>query len=352
MVECPNCNFQNVPGLRACARCQSLLELSCVSIDPPRAADVILPLSVRHAATRASISLRDACFVVTRKTGTIFHPDVDMAALTRSIIPGWGHYHLGHKWFGWLIACIWLGLAVLTLLLMGGPSGRVMYFLLVGWHGLAISLILAKPLNGQTLPRRAVTGLLMYALLNLAIYLPARWLIQGVASPFSATGIADGGLLRDGDTVVQTGRWNRPRTFHPGDVVIYEIKPIAEYGAYIRGGTGIDRIVAGPGDLVTSNGTSLFVNRLRIDADHAPLRRPPTLQPFQVTLGHDQYFIVPSLFDIQGQQTARFQDLLVRASVVSQEQISGKVLFRSRPWSRFGPIGRLAEIPHAGENKP
>lgn len=351
-MECPNCGFQNVPGLRACARCQSLLDFSSVSIDPPRAADVALPLSVRHAAARARASFRDAWIVSVLDVRSIFHPDVDMAALSRSIIPGWGHFHLGLKWFGVMLFGIWIGLAAATIVLMGGGSGQLAYILLVGWHGVVISLILARPLSNQPVVRRALIGLLVYGLLNLAIYLPIRWVIHGFAVPFSVDGIVNSALLRNGDTVVQTGRWTRPREFRPGEIVVYEVNAIGEPGAYIRGGTGVDRIIAGPGDLVTSDGTAIRVNGAPLRAGGASLGRMVSFRPFGVNLGHDQYFIIPSLFNIQGQQTLIFHSLLVRTCTVSDEQITGKVMFRSWPWSRFGDVNRSFENPPAGGVQP
>ncbi|CAG1004105.1 hypothetical protein PHYC_03115 [Phycisphaerales bacterium] len=337
-MECPNCNFQNVPGLRACARCQSLLDFSSISIDPPRAADVALPSSVRHAAARAGLSLRQSWAAFLGDTRSVFHPDVNWGALTRSVIPGWGHHRLGHRKFGWCIVGVWLALIALTLLLMGGPGGRPMYFLLVGWHGLIISLILARPLRDQPVLRRALLGLLVYALLNFGLYLPARWLITGGFVPFTIIGIAERGVLREGDTVVHTGRWNRPDTFHPGEIIVYQVQPLSAPGAYIRAGVGIDRIIAGPGDAVTSDGSVLSVNAAPIDPTRAPLGHLPPIGPFGVTLGPGEYFVLPSLFLIQGQQTRGFNELFVRVSIIRQEHITGKVLWRSRPWSRFGPI--------------
>lgn len=352
-MECPNCNFQNVPGLLGCARCQSVLDFSSVSIDPPRAADAALPLPVRDAMARAGIAFRDSYSSVRREARTVLNPDINWGSLVRSVIPGWGHYRLGYRKFAWMFLGVWLTLLVLTLLLQGGEGGWPVYFMLVGWHGLVISLILAKPLQHQPVLRRACVGLLAYLFLNFCLYLPAGWLITGVFVPFTATGISNSNTLRDGDTVIHSGRWNRPDAFTPGDLVVYEIRPVIVAGAYIRGGMGIDRIVAGPGDSVSYSGSTFSVNQFQIDASRAPLRHLPWVRPFTVTLSADEYFVAPSLFNAQGQQTPNFGDAFVRASVVHTDQITGKVLWRSRPWSRFGSLSHASGADaQSGEARP
>ncbi|MDX2133108.1 MAG: hypothetical protein SFY69_13770 [Planctomycetota bacterium] len=352
-MECPNCNFQNVPGMRSCARCQSLLDFSSLAIDPPRAADAVMPLAVRHAAIRARISLGQTFADIARRSSSIFPQELNRPALLRSVIPGWGHCYLGYRWFGRVAIAIWLALIVTTLLLNGVADGWFMYFILVGWHSFVISLLLARVLSTQPILTRALVGLCMYALLNAAIYLPARWLFHGVARPFSLSGIGTTEVLRNGDTVIHTGRWNRPDSFRPGDLVVYDIHAISVPGAYIRGGVGVDRIVAGPGDAVSGADSTLLVNGAPLAASASPLRAPYRFPTFGISLGDDEYFIVPSLFNFQGQLPANARDLYIKACVVREADITGKVLWRSGPLSRFGSIDHPpAQARHPEEPRP
>ena len=60
-MQCPCCQFENMPGLASCGRCGSVLDLNLVAIDvnPPRASRVAK--GVRRVVPRRAIyQARDA----------------------------------------------------------------------------------------------------------------------------------------------------------------------------------------------------------------------------------------------------------------------------------------------------
>lgn len=336
-MECPNCQFQNVPGMRACARCQSTLDLSSVQIEPPRAGVRVLPTSVRQASFRGGLALGNGL----RRAGRSIkvHPDLNMGALARSVIPGWGHRRLGYRRFGWGATAAWLFLAFVAFFMQGGPGGWTAYFVLVGWHSFVVSLILANALRDASMRRRVVVGILAYALLNGLIYLPAGLLMRQFVVPFTAAGIASGPVLRNGDVVLRTGPWLGPGLLDRGDVVVYRFIRLQVGGhANAQGGFGIDRVLAVPGDEVSMGSEGVRVNGTLLAKDAGPLR-PILLPTFTTTVPEGSYLILPSVLQIHLQGDQSLRDALIRSvCLVPASEIDGKVLCRTRPFARAGAL--------------
>src|SRR5262245_19626175 len=99
-MQCPNCRFQNMPGLESCGRCGTSLALATAVLDvnPPRATSWQkhvrrwLPWrsvnNLRYAARDHRISVGKAL-----DEAAIALPESRL--LARLIIPGWAHFFQG-----------------------------------------------------------------------------------------------------------------------------------------------------------------------------------------------------------------------------------------------------------------
>lgn len=334
-MECPNCTFQNVPGQRDCARCRSLLDLSGVSVEPMRAGAVALPISMRRAGVRLRSTFGSLAAVRLGSVRESIGLDLDRSDLLRFIIPGWVHFHRGWRVFGCIVTAVWLILCAAALILHGGGGGWTAYFVLLGWHGFAISLALSPSLQRFDLGKKMLAGLAVYASLNLVIYGPALLLLRGFLAPFEATGIMSGPVLADGDVVLRTGRWTRPENFERGELVVYRVNGI---DARISDGFGIDRILAVAGDEVVIGPSSVTVNGRLLPVIEGPIR-PIALDARAFRVAAGTCLILPSALNLRVAGPAGMREQLIYAvSQVRERDILGRVVLRSRPFSRAGTI--------------
>lgn len=360
-MQCPNCEFNNIPGQRTCARCTSVLDFGSIDVTPPRAGTTMIPLRFRSRLEIIVSSLDRRLAGVSRRLGGSVLNDISIAPLLRSIVPGWAHRHRGQRRLGWCLTCVWFLLVLLAAALMGGPFGWTAYFALVGWHGLSINLILNRRLLELNMLSRMAIGLFVWACLNVFVYLPAGSLLQRYITPFQANGILSGPLLEDGDLVLLTGTGTRPSTFRQGDVVVYRIDRFTnqEGHAYaqVGDGWGIDRIVAVPGDHVQVDSSGIRVNDQPLPESAMPIRAG--YQPFRcdLTLPENRYFIVPSslrsrFYNIRQDQ---IDSMFTVVSTVPADRITGRALIRWRPFSRTGFFDlspNAAPLPPASTPEP
>src|SRR5690242_2675405 len=132
-MQCPSCQFENMPGSRNCARCGGMMALATVAIDvhPPRAG--------RFSKSMPNLWGRFWNFrrVVEDIRGRMARPfqqlferfdDVDFSLGTtaRCIIPGWAHAHRGNKYRGRLFLLIYLALLAGGIVFFGTSLGSIL----------------------------------------------------------------------------------------------------------------------------------------------------------------------------------------------------------------------------------
>jgi hypothetical protein len=106
----------------------------------------------------------------------------------------------------------------------------------------------------------------------------------------------------------------------------------------VRDGFGLDRIVGVPGDYVELKKGRLLVNGQPPRPEEMPLGRTTELVDFAFRVGRGQYAIVPSRLDLAIYGKAQAVPILQQISLVSDDDVLGRVVLRLRPWSRFGRI--------------
>ena len=343
-MQCPSCDFNNIPGSRACARCQSRLDLASVDFTPPRAADHAIPLRVRQVGWRIC-SLSDGAGLA-QWLRLHFPSQVDSLRIACGIIPGWGHRRSGQQALGWLLTAVWLVLVLLAAYTRGGAFGWPAYFALVGWHGFTVSLLLIPVLRESSLPYRMFIGLSTWALLNLVMYMPAWWLVSRMIVPIPTHALMAARGIQPGDTVLRQGPWLRPHAYSRGDVVAYHVERFYGGGAYIHEGLLIDRIIGAPGDIVELADNRISVNGQRVEeVDLLPLRDNFPCGSATFTLRDGEYVIIPSTgrFTLQGMPAQRAA--INGIARVPQDRILGRVIFRTRPIWRAGPMRWIDDTP-------
>lgn len=340
-MECPSCGFQNIPGLRQCARCQSLLDLGGISIEPPRAPAGALSRSVRGGRHRLLAIVRrvDALRESLRRAV----PAIDGAdgrAILWSLIPGMGQLRRGRFVLGGAVLAVWCLALPLAILGTGTAGGWFWLMVAMCAHAMGIAAALAPALHNSSLILRLLIGAVIIALLQLLIYTPMIGLFDPLLTLARLRDLPASPVITPGDLLVISDRWTRPDQFTRGDLVLYEIEPMSGPGWYIPAGSAVDRIIGMPGDVVRIKGGVLSVNGQPVPAELAPLGPVSDLPDMLWTAGDGEYIVVPSLLlRVYGapQQNAVHQTLQSSA-VLPEQRIQGQVLWRLQPWSRFGSV--------------
>ena len=352
-MECPNCTFQNMPGLKSCGRCACPLDLSGISVDPPRRADhpirgamgdIFRPLTRRAAVGIERVWNRP------RRSRSILG-EIDGGAFVRTLfVPGWGHRHLGIVPFGWLATGVWAALFVIALWLRGSFWELWSYFALVGWHSFIASLVMARALRSAGMLSRIGYGLAVYALINICLYLPFFWVQARTVRMIELNNIRGTAEVANGDRLLLEGRLLlRRRPLERGDVIVYPLRAAwigyaAQPGAH---GAGVDRILAVGGDRFEMDGQGLRVNGVPIPRELGPLGEagfPPDV--IEVPMG--SVLVLPSTAQIRlagaYAEVADYLQQIVRTSwIVPEDQVLGRVLYRVGPIGRMGRPGYLRD---------
>lgn len=328
-MQCPSCHFENMPTIVNCGRCGANLQLATMDIDvnPPRATERsqsfrrLMPQFTRTWYT-VSDSVRHFCRSV---FGEWQVESIEPGPLlVRSIIPGWPQLYSGQIFRGRLFLGGYLALLCAGLVMFGTSWGNLLLGLAVGCH---ISSILDVVLNGEReLGPRIRRIVVTMCGVMLLIYIPGYMFIQRVAAPYYISALM--APFEAGD-VLLVDRYFTP---DPGDVVLYNIPEVQfplRPGMVMRlQGPRVDRILAGPNQHVS------YENEvLKVDGQVCawrPLNRWKPIGDFKVTLGYNQFLILPST-EINIPHTE-----LLKTAIVGRGRIEGHVYFRNQPFSRFG----------------
>ena len=341
-MECPNCSFQNTPGLGSCVRCQSVLDLGGVGFTPPRASRSAVVRLAREVSRSARMRLHDATDALAAALAAALARrvprEVPTSEVLASVIPGMGQVLAGRRGVGWTLFGTWALSLLLALLNLGSPAGLLLVFGAVGVHCTAVSLILSPVQAGMSTTARAAAGLVTWAILVGGLYWPLSLLGRQLFTTVYITGIVQSPILRNDDVLIATGEWTGPKSFAPGDVIVYHIPRVTGSGVMVAEGLGVDRILAGPGDTMQVENGELTINGRPVPGEQRPLGQMAKLSDVSVTAGSGEYIVLPSLLPMATHgHNAPVSAMISRVSRVNTSQIVGRVVCRIRPWSRFTP---------------
>jgi signal peptidase I len=340
-MQCSNCQFENMPGVKACGRCGASLELATLTIDvhPPRASRAArtfrrwVPFARYWNRFRGSRGL--AGIGISGWPEELQRPGI----LLRMIVPGWPHRALGRWQRGRRILMAYLAMLLLGLLYAGTWWG----FWLIGFS-IAIHVASILDIAAATVPsyrvRIAYAAGAMLILIPL-IYYPAGWLIGQVAWPQQFA--VPMPPFQAGDVVLENPsayRWSDPQ---PGQVVHYMAGARNARGTFVFPavyhvpGDRFDRVIARGGQVVTTEN-----GRVLVDGQPSPwLPLNPALMPngIHVTVPEQCYLIFPTTNPVIPGIAAIPQanlDAWQNNGIVSRAQIRARVYLQLHPLWRFG----------------
>jgi hypothetical protein len=337
-MQCPSCQFFNVPGAAACGRCGSTLRPDALAIDvhPPRATATAkwlrrwLPMPALYRVRDEARQARRGVRRTAARTG--FAPPAP-GTIPRMLVPGWPLLHVREVFRGRLFLGAYLALLVTGLALLGTFFGSVCLGLAFGVH--VASCLAVLRLGGMDAGALRFSALFVILGLFGAVYLPAAWLVTRVATPLTLDYAVP--PFAPGDVLLMSRASGPPR---PGDVVLHRQRQ----QMYRAGGMGpnymiaegevIDRVLAGPGDAVRWEQGRLWVNGR--PSPLAPLNpdRVPAKLAWSVPPGH--YLILPTAsVALDPRVTA---DVWQGMSLIRADDVFGRVYFRTHPLTRWGLV--------------
>jgi hypothetical protein len=354
-MQCWNCGFENIPGLQACARCTSVLNLEGVDVEPPRSStwhvathlertrhrlEKVLPAPVRLGA-RLFHAIPGLAGLV-RRLGPVLPAKIPWHALASVVIPGLGHIRTRHARLGWMLLSTWLLFLLLTILTIATSWNGHAVAGLVLVHAIAITALLAEQLAFEGLFFRSLFGLCAFLCLWFFVYGPIGWLATRYYQPFVVPDYWSVAGLARGDGLIMEGPWRRAHPLARGDLVLYEMQGYARLGYQVRAGYGFERIVGVSRDRIQVKSGELLVNGAPPTEGLGPLGSlPARVADFDAVLPPHMYAILPTYIQVayHGQQAQPWPpDLLSSLTLVPETNIIGSLVIRLRPLSRFGRI--------------
>jgi signal peptidase I len=340
-MECPSCAFQNTPGMRNCVRCQGLLDFSGIAVDPPRAASSAIVRRGRAMAFRFRLGARE------RRTRYISGLSIGMdipgagQLVPWAAVPGLPQIRAGAPSMGWTILVVWVALLILAVLMVGSGMSLLLLAAAGSVHCFGVTLFLAGAMQSMPIFRRMATGLAIYGVLLVGVYLPARYLLTSTVGVIRLPAHASSDLLQARDVLLCTGPWTRPDAWERGMLVVYSTPGHSMSGVVINSGQIVDRIVGLPGDTVEIRHGTTYVNGERLPREQGPVF-PHRLPELVVTAGPGEYVVIPSGMHIlaigQPGIYAQATGGIVWLAGVPEERLVGRVLWRLRPWKNAGPL--------------
>ncbi len=341
-MQCPGCQFENMPSTPSCVRCGASLSLAttAISVIPPRASDWRkafrrwLPLRPTYYPIRdAVVAIAQSMGIsISRRLEIQFPPPLVMA---RMILPGWANAYLGHTERGRVYLCAWLLSLLVGIVAFGSTIGAIALGLTFAVH---IASILDLLLQGNQAGARSLTILtVLAAAILLAIYLP----VGRVASRFVSSRqlIQTTEPFTSGDVVLFRPRAYTTTLPQPGDVVLYRNTPFnaaAPRRSYRRAynrieGEWVDRVVAGPGSTVRWQDGTLLVNGE--PSPFLPLNPQNLPSLLEIEVPYDACCILPTTNPYLAE--ARSAEEFRSSCIVPRSHLVGKVIVRNYPIWRW-----------------
>ncbi len=340
-MQCPSCQFQNMPGTVVCGRCGAQLNLvrAEINVHPPRASAWARQFRRIVPFYRIGYRLRDGFAAAL----TALMPDmrdvpVRYGTFPRMIVPGWPQIYVGQIVRGRVMLAAYCALLLLGLLFVGTQPGGMLLGTALAVHAASV-IDVVWGASAQWHARLVVAGICL-AVLGTVVYTPVIWTVTRFVQVRRI--LVTAGPLFAGDVVLVSPRDYSRREPALGDVVLYVIPtrdiPTRAPGggaAYYRvHGEFIDRVVAGPGQSVRWEHRNLWV-------DEQPSRWQP-LNPSAVSV--DLKFTVPAGYycifpSTQPAIAPNYPaEVWQQMSLISRDNMRASVELRTQPLWRWGTI--------------
>ena len=337
-MQCPSCQFENMPGVAACGRCGARLELAGAAIDvhPPRAGSGVKRLRRWFPWHGLAARFRDSVEAIARTTLRELNlPHLLPSLFVRMVVPGWPQIFMGQTARGRMFLGTYLGLLAVGILFVGTVLGSIALGLAVSVHASSvIDILWSATTDWRTRITYAAVCLMV---LGVVVYLPVGWVVTRLVVPRQM--VRDAPPFAAGDAVLYNPsayRWSEPA---PGDVVLYRVvpqqvqtrTPQGNNAVYRVDGEYIDRVLAGPGQSVKWEKGALSLDGQ--PSPRLPLNPAGVAVTLQCTVPQGYYLVLPSA---QPPTTPRYPaEVWVQMSLVPRENLLGRVFLRHQPLARW-----------------
>jgi hypothetical protein len=335
-MQCPSCQFENMPGSNHCARCAASLSLASADIDinPPRASAIERRLPVRSlASARRGLAsgrgLLGSVFGLSRPEAS-FRGSLGEYLLL--VVPGLHQLRHGEASRGKLFLGGFAIIAVVAIVFAGTGPGSMLLGILFAWHVVATVDVIAR--NFVTPSDRLRLTAIVAIGLAVAVYLPAGWLLQRLATPVNiALPMRD---FNAGDVVW----YSQSANLTAGDLVLYEV-PMTR--ANIRGVTLYPTVYQIEGDrinrLVAVAGQTVRIDKsgtLLVDGQPSPWQpSAECILPVEkdILVRPEHVFILPENL-LPGRALQLKPETVLSLAMVARHRVRGPLLGRTFPPSR------------------
>jgi hypothetical protein len=377
-LQCPRCQFENLPGQDACFRCGSLLtaKAGTVEVHPPRAPAWKKPFRrvarwMRHrGAVRSAEGLAQRA---AQRTAGIGRGITDSLGLPRSahvspwvelrstlseaalslalsIVPGLAHLVRGQFGTIYLYVISWFVSLVVGILYFGQSLGAISMtsaFVLHAWIAMDAVLITKRFQEAMTALARIgwrLCGLAVLALLLYGVYTVFERTVgytvgvAGIAVPAHQVELRDSILCRFLEARLESPALKR------GDLVLVRVRQSlagdgrSGHGAYL--GETVGQLIALPGDELALAAQGFTVNGRVLDLRKFPIPVSLNGQSGSVTLGKDEYFVTME-WRAQGHGVANSARVALRACVYGREDVLARGVMRWFPMRKRGLLEEL-----------
>ncbi len=335
-MQCPSCQFENMPGLSKCGRCGSLLSGSQIATDilPPRASkhQKWMRKSLPTIPWNHDVSNPILARIRPRFDSSLVNANVsETGILARLIIPGWPHFYCGWTVWGWVFLISYITLMAFCFLTLGSALSGLFFGSAVAVHAVSCASLFRSEQSGVV--ERFLTSAAAILFVCVLIYFPLTSLFYRITHPLVLN--QDSPPFLRGDTFF-TSTVNAGTAFERGQVVVFRPTrfDITQPGRIYRiDGPHVDRILAVGGDRVSVKSGDAFINGEK--SAFRPLNDAFRLPDFETVIPEGYVLIFPSSEVIlNGRDAAAY----LTVSKIPRTSVDSLIYFRIAPFYRISRI--------------
>ena len=341
-MQCPRCQFENLPGQTRCFKCGSVLASpgGAIAIEPPRMAAWKRPFRSMSKSFRGLMPTprlpRDRTARPSYRGESLMAVE-SLGSLVFGLVPGLPYVLTGQFKRIRLLWLAWLVLFCLGAFFYGLPEGWTLIGLAAAAHAwMMFRHRVLEVLEG--FGERIVTLLVLVLILLAAyVWLP-RLMIPGLACIRSNTSVPFYRILTGDALLVRRA----PEKLSRGMIVVFRAHT---YFMGRRGGAltrardtdSLGQIVGLPGEVVEIRGNAFAVNGQALDPNQYPVPRWMQGRHVTVNLDQGQYFVSCDYW-VPVRPAALDNNAIQQVCVASHGEIESRAVWLWSPLSRRGPL--------------
>ena len=227
------------------------------------------------------------------------------------LVPGFSFYHAGWPRIAAAFAGAWVVAGLVFLLWLGHTAASIAFGLMMSVHVSSVLHFLNRVAPSSSVWRRLALSLLVLFVMGQLIYRTGLdWFQNHLFMPLDVNG-----------KIYVINPRVRPAALHAGDWLAFHLdSTVGHGGVRIREGYVLDRVLAGPGDVVEFSRESVLIN----GTAHTPLPFMPSRGAR--TMAEKTWLVWPSLRTVQRNNVSQddIASTVLQMAQVHHEQMIGK----------------------------